>query len=62
MLWLDFLAIKANQLSWLQEIGNAFDLGYLPGLAYNRALAVRMEEGKEVRLDLLTQRRVELIS
>jgi hypothetical protein len=47
LLWLDFLAVKAGNLDWIQEIGSSFDVDHLPGINLNRALARRMQEKNE---------------
>ncbi|KAJ9111726.1 hypothetical protein QFC19_001087 [Naganishia cerealis] len=43
LLWLDFLAIKANNIAWLDQAAAAMDVSYLPGFAYNRALGMRIK-------------------
>ncbi|KAI5453261.1 hypothetical protein NCC49_006284 [Naganishia albida] len=47
LLWLDFLAIKANELDWLEQVADTLDVSYLPGFAYNKALGMRIRnQGK----------------
>jgi hypothetical protein len=47
LLWLDFLAIKSNNIDWLDQVTAAMDVSYLPGFAYNRALGLRIKaQGK----------------
>ena len=52
--WLDFLAIKSNNGSWLlsmlEQSGSmpaAADFLAYPGMAFGRALALRAQEGAE---------------
>ncbi|KAJ9102582.1 hypothetical protein QFC21_002983 [Naganishia friedmannii] len=48
LLWLDFLAIKSNNIEWLDQVAAAMDVSYLPGFAYNRALGLRIKaQGKD---------------
>lgn len=49
LLWLDFLAVKSNNLEWLADLGDMIDLEGLPGMAYAKALATRIQEKKNVR-------------
>lgn len=52
LLWLDFLAIKANEFDWLEQIADTLDVSYLPGFAYNKALGMRIRnQGKVCILD-----------
>lgn len=49
LLWLDFLAVKANNLDWLTQVAEAMDVNYLPGFAYNKALGLRIKNQGKVR-------------
>ncbi|GHJ87779.1 hypothetical protein NliqN6_4181 [Naganishia liquefaciens] len=47
LLWLDFLAVKANNVDWLDQVAETMDVSHLPGFAYNRALGLRIKsQGK----------------
>lgn len=50
LLWLDFLAVKANNVDWLDQVAETMDVSHLPGFAYNRALGLRIKaQGKVSR-------------
>ncbi len=46
LLWIDFLAIKANCSAWFLELDSALEVDHLPGWQYARALAERDVERK----------------
>ena len=49
LLWLDFLAVKANNVDWLDQVAETMDVSHLPGFAYNRALGLRIKSQGKVR-------------
>jgi hypothetical protein len=62
LLWLDFLAIKANNIDWLDQVAETMNISHLPGFAYNRALGLRIKSQGKVCRDNVVLESVEALT